>query len=134
MADACAEPAEASDGYLVYRDIHKRLRCWAHLERKAKGLAESLNQPAAAFGKNAHTLLKTLMAAIYQAREGPPGMDLAKEHSALLEAFKRECVRMSTSSHDKARALAVEFFNDWEAILVLSLSKHSWCCTTRICP
>jgi hypothetical protein len=74
------------------------------------------------------------MTAIYQAREGPPGIDLTKEYSALLEAFKRECERMSTSSHDKARALAVEFLNDWDAILVLSLSKHSWCCAIHICP
>lgn len=113
-----------SDGYLVYREISKRLRCWAHLERKAKGLAESLDRPTAAFGKSAHTLLKTLMAAIYQAREGPPGMDLAKEHSALLADFKQKCERMSTSSHKKARALAVEFLNDWETIFVVLRHPH----------
>ena len=30
-----------SDGYRVYRDHKKRLRCWAHLIRKAKGLADT---------------------------------------------------------------------------------------------
>ena len=32
-----------SDGYQVYRKYRNRLRCWAHLIRKAKGLKEALN-------------------------------------------------------------------------------------------
>ncbi|SEH06646.1 IS66 family transposase [Candidatus Venteria ishoeyi] len=47
-----------SDGYKVYREIHKRLRCWAHLLRKAKGIAESLNLEAGTFGKNHKNCLK----------------------------------------------------------------------------
>ncbi|WP_349431146.1 transposase [Methylomarinum sp. Ch1-1] len=35
-----------SDGYTVYRKYLSRLRCWAHLLRKAKGLNESLNRDA----------------------------------------------------------------------------------------
>lgn len=67
-----------SDGYRVYRQFIKRLRCWAHLERKAKGIAESLDKDAAAFGKRTHDLLKVLMDAVYQAREGPPNAALDK--------------------------------------------------------
>jgi hypothetical protein len=121
-----------SDGYLVYREIAKRLRCWAHLVRKAKGLSESLNQEAAAFGKRAHEVLKTLMDAVYQAREGPPGANLEEEYWALLENFSAECdvlslskyERMLDSKHKKARALAVEFLNDWEAIFMVLRYPH----------
>lgn len=61
-----------SDGYQVYRQFRQRLRCWAHLLRKAEGLNQSLNAEARAFGQATHDLLSDLMAAIYQAREGPP--------------------------------------------------------------
>ncbi len=30
-----------SDGWVVYREYANRLRCWAHLIRKARGLSES---------------------------------------------------------------------------------------------
>ena len=33
-----------SDGYRVYRQCLKRIRCWAHLVRKARGLTESYNE------------------------------------------------------------------------------------------
>ena len=39
-----------SDGYMVYRKYAQRLRCWAHLIRKARGLSESLNKEARLFG------------------------------------------------------------------------------------
>jgi hypothetical protein len=61
-----------SDGYCVYRRFQKRLRCWAHLLRKAEGLKESLSTEARAFGEATHGLLSDLITAIYQAREGPP--------------------------------------------------------------
>ena len=55
-----------SDGYQVYRQFQQRLRCWAHLLRKAEGLKQSLNAEARAFGQATHDLLSDLMAAIYQ--------------------------------------------------------------------
>lgn len=114
-----------SDGYQVYREIAKRLRCWAHLERKAKGIAESLDPDAAAFGKRAHKVLKILMKAVYQAREGPPGINLEEKHQDLLEDFKAECEQVREhSKHKKARALAVEFLNDWEAIFMVLRYPH----------
>ena len=30
-----------TDGYQAYRDYARRLRCWAHLLRKAKGLQDN---------------------------------------------------------------------------------------------
>jgi len=114
-----------SDGYVVYRQIAKRLRCWAHLERKAKGIAESLDKEAAAFGRRTHDLLKILMDAVYQAREGPPDAALDKKYAAFLENFKAECARVSAHvCHEKARKLAVEFLNDWEAIFMVLKHPH----------
>jgi hypothetical protein len=40
-----------SDGWQVYRYYLKRLRCWAHLIRKAEGLKDSLDIPARLFGE-----------------------------------------------------------------------------------
>ena len=41
-----------SDGYrVIYRQFLKRIRCWAHLVRKARGLMESYNKESQAFGK-----------------------------------------------------------------------------------
>lgn len=113
-----------SDGYKVYREIVKRLRCWAHLMRKAKGIAESLDQGAAAFGKRAHEVLKILMDAVYQAREGPQGINLEEKYLVLLEDFSAECEQMLDSKHEKARKLAVEFLNDWEAIFMVLRHPH----------
>ena len=51
-----------SDGYLVYRAYKQRLRCWAHLNRKACGLAESVDQEEAQpFGKQAQDALKGIL-------------------------------------------------------------------------
>lgn len=107
-----------SDGYQVYRHFRKRLRCWAHLQRKAKGLKESLNAQARAFGEAADALLDDLIEAIYQAREGPP-QDLTPQFQDRLDAFARLCERHRDSAHKKNRALAREFLNDWEAIWIV---------------
>ena len=57
-----------SDGYAVYRTWKNRLRCWAHLMRKLRGLAESSDCRVAGVGKEMERLMKTLMFAIYAAR------------------------------------------------------------------
>lgn len=61
-----------SDGYGVYRKYKNRLRCWAHLLRKAQGLKESLNQQAQQFGTKTLELLGTLITAVQEARGSPP--------------------------------------------------------------
>lgn len=107
-----------SDGYQVYRQFQQRLRCWAHLLRKAEGLNQSLNAEARAFGQATHDLLSDLMAAIYQAREGPP-VDLTPHFRDRLDAFQQCCEQHRDSAHEKSRALAREFLNDWEAVWIV---------------
>ncbi|MEF8767027.1 IS66 family transposase [Candidatus Accumulibacter contiguus] len=107
-----------SDGYCVYRRFQKRLRCWAHLLRKAEGLKESLSTEARAFGEATHGLLSDLITAIYQAREGPP-VDLTPRFRDRLDAFRRLCEEHRDSAHEKTRALAREFLYDWEAVWIV---------------
>jgi len=105
-----------SDGYRVYRDYVRRLRCWAHLIRKATALQQSLDTAdAQPFGNAASRLLNDLMDAVYQAREGPP-IDLCALYSDRLARFNALCNAYRDCSHEATRALAREFLNDWDAI------------------
>ena len=112
-----------SDGYPVYRRFQKRLRCWAHLLRKAEGLKESLSTEARAFGQATHDLLNELMIAIYEAREGPP-VDLTPRFHERLESFRELCEKHQDSVHKKTRALARELLNDWEAFWIVVVHPH----------
>jgi len=111
-----------SDGYGAYRHYDKRLRCWAHLLRKARGLAESMDATGRAFGQQAVSVLETLMDAIYdwRAQNHPEEhtQALATAHQSLLETFKETCEQYGDSAiqHEKTRNLAREFLNDWAAI------------------
>ena len=107
-----------TDGYQVYRGYDRRLRCWAHLIRKAKGLAESYDQQVRTDGRLLQHFLDTLMNAIYQAREGPNKgeQSIAMAHQQTVENLRVLCLCMKTSSHKKTRELGGEFLNDWEAI------------------
>ena len=104
-----------SDGYLVYRKYAKRLRCLAHLIRKARGLSESLNQSAQQFGEKVLEYLADFIEAIYQARDGPE-RNLKEEFSEELAELKAWCEKHRDSDHEKTRQLAREFLNDWSAI------------------
>jgi len=121
-----------SDGYNAYRDYLKRLRCWAHLERKAEGIAESLNKRAQKFGQVVLRTLKTLMEAVYQerARESP-GEDLEEKYEDLLKEFRLTCEEYKYFAsqkdgkiYEKTQALAREFLNDWEAIFRVLKYPH----------
>ena len=106
-----------SDGLKVYRQYLKRLRCWAHLDRKAKGLSESLDGEARLFGGQVLAIFKILRRAVYQAREEPPGTtNLRRVHGDLLGVLMLACQKHADSSHEKTRALARELLYDWEAI------------------
>jgi hypothetical protein len=107
-----------SDGYRVYRAYTKRLRCWAHLVRKARGLAESLVPSSQRFGQHALDVLQTLMQAVYEARESPGG-DLKAKYQHQLDTFRACCERYQDADHEKTRELAREFLNDWEAIFAV---------------
>jgi len=105
-----------SDGYQVYRNYLKRLRCWDHLKRKAQGLKESLNKDAKEFGEKTLQVLETLRNAVYEARAAPAQEAPAEIHKELLADFKATCQAFANSGHEKTRKLAREFLNDWDAI------------------
>ena len=116
-----------SDGYTVYRDYPRRLRCWAHLKRKAIGLAESYDQSVKDAGQAILEHLNQLMDAIQQAREGPNQgkQSIASQQQATLNALRQLCESTRDSPHAKARALAREFLNDWDAIFRV-LEHPAW--------
>ncbi len=113
-----------SDGLQAYRHFPQRLRCWAHLTRKAQGLIDSFNHEAQAFGQLVQDTFDTLIGAVHAARDGPP-VDLRTLHATLLEDLHAACVRLLGHRHAKTRALAVELWNDWEAIF-RPLDNPAW--------
>ena len=104
-----------SDGWCAYRHFEQRLRCWAHLLRKAQGLIDSYGRETRAFGHQVLDVLKALMAAVYAAREGPP-TDLPTRYAEDLARLRATCAGLQEHTHAKTRALAVELLNDWDAI------------------
>jgi len=116
-----------TDGYQVYREFLKRLRCWAHLVRKAQGLSECYSALPREQGTEVLDTLNTLMDAVYKAREGPPNHkpeSIAADHVQLLGKLRKTCELMSCSKHEKTRALGVEFLRDWEAIFRVLEHPH----------
>jgi transposase len=105
-----------SDGYAAYRNRLLRLRCWAHLHRKARGLAESTDRQVATAGAMMLQLVEDLMRAVFEAREsqGPPP---TVTHAAQIEQLRQLCERHRDASPKALRELAREFLNDWEAIV-----------------
>lgn len=109
-----------TDGWFSYRGYPQRLRCWAHLLRKAQGLVECYDPTGRAFGRLVLGTLETLMVAIDAARDAPPvdgaSLDLPRLHAARLAALQPACIANLGHRHDKTQALAVELTNDWAAI------------------
>jgi transposase len=104
-----------SDGWFSYRGYSQRLRCWAHLLRKAQGLVECCDPQGSAFGHLVRSTLEDLMAAIYAARDGPP-TSLREGQGARLAVLRTAVERHLGHRHSKTSALATEFYNDWDAI------------------
>jgi len=104
-----------SDGYMAYRKYAKRLRCWAHLIRKARGLSESLNREANSFGTKVLETFTLLIKQVYKAREGPD-INLKEDYLLQLTELKKLCEKHKDSKHDKTRKLARELLNDWDTI------------------
>lgn len=100
-----------SDGHKNYRNYPKRLRCHAHLKRKAVGLFESLDEEAKKFGEIALFVL-TLA---YMQVKGKLKKSV-NVYQVALPAFKELCELHTDSPHEKTRQLAVEFLNDWDTI------------------
>jgi hypothetical protein len=109
-----------SDGYWAYREIDWRLRCLAHVIRKAHGLEESLDRQAQRFGRHLLAVIATVIEAVYQARGGaPPDAGLRARYAPLLEELYAQCLRHADSRHEKTRALARELLNDWDTFWVV---------------
>jgi transposase len=113
-----------SDGWSAYRHLPQRLRGWAHLTRKAQGLIESFDREAQTFGRQVQTTFDILIGAIHAARDGPPS-DLPRRHADLLVELHAACERLLGHRHAKTRALAVELWNDWDAIFRV-LENPQW--------
>jgi hypothetical protein len=107
-----------SDGYWVYRELDNRLRCLAHVQRKARGLEESLDRQARGFGAAVNARLQAVMQSVYAAREGPPPTDLRQQHAEELNALWRLCLAHVDVAHEKTRALARELLNDFDTFWV----------------
>ena len=112
-----------TDGWFSYRHYPERLRCWAHLLRKAQGLIECCDPGGSAFGHRVRGDLEAFMRAIYAAREGPP-VDLTHTQRARLNALRRTVEAFAEHPHAATRALAVELLNDWEAIFRVLAHPH----------
>ena len=106
-----------ADGYTVYRTWLNRLRCWAHLLRKARGLEESTDGRVAGVGGEMLAILARLVEAVLSARESPPPGALTDLHSQDIRRLRELCERHRDDGHKKLRELAGEFLNDWEVIL-----------------
>ena len=105
-----------SDGYRAYRHYTKRFRCWAHLTRKAQGCADSASPDISAFGTTLLALLGLCKDGIYEARVNDSTASLLPDFAQELAHIKALCETYQDSPHDKAKALAREFLNDWDAI------------------
>jgi transposase len=113
-----------SDGYRVYRQFLKRIRCWAHLVRKARGLTEAYDKESQAFGQETLDFLNSLMEAIKIARETPPDKPLSEIYQEQLDSYRLVCEKMQSSLHKKTHALAVEMLNDWDVIFTILDHPH----------
>jgi hypothetical protein len=98
-----------SDGYIVYRSYKRRQRCLAHLIRKGIALIDGYDQGAAYFGEWLVRELRGLIHAVAE-QEGEGAFNSIKAR------LKGACLLNEDADVDKARALAREILNDWEAI------------------
>jgi transposase len=106
-----------SDGYGVYRAWENRLRCWPHLLRKLRGLAESSDGRVSGVGQEMEAILKTLMAAIYAARIEPPPEGLPVRYAADIARLQKLCEAHQMDDHPALRSVVREFLYDWKVIL-----------------
>jgi hypothetical protein len=105
-----------SDGYSVYRHLGRRLRCWAHLLRKLKGLAESCDARVADAGQSMLTKLRHLIDGIYRQRAILQKEALTSDYATELALLRALCETHQNDSHDKLRGIAREFLHDWDVI------------------
>ena len=116
-----------SDGYMAYRSTLNRLRCWAHLQRKLCGVAQSTDHHAALGGRAMLNLFECLMKGVFEARDellampaglqhDPPARPVVT-HAKQVEELKALCEKHRYAKHEALCAIAREFLNDWQAIM-----------------
>ena len=113
-----------SDGYAVYRAWTNRLRCWVHLMRKLRGLAESTDRRVAGIGLEMEGLMNTLMDAIYAARSSPPQEALPIIHAKVILRLREICETHRNDLHAVLRGVVREFLYDWDVILRQVAEPH----------
>ena len=106
-----------SDGYGVYRAWVNRVRCWPHLLRKLRGLAESSDARVSGVGQEMEGIMKTLMAAIYAARIDPPPEGLPARYANEIERLRHLCEAHQMDDHSVLHRVVREFLYDWDVIL-----------------
>ena len=106
-----------SDGYVVYRAWKNRLRCWPHLMRKLRGLAESTDRRVAGVGKEMEGLMQTLMDAIYAARIDSPPEGLPVRYAVDIARLRHLCEAHRMDARPALRSVVREFLYDWDVIL-----------------
>jgi hypothetical protein len=92
------------NGYVVYRDFVNRLRCWAHLARKTKGLAESSHQRVAQVGRQLQQHVDELMRAVYAARQAKAKQQPPASHDEQVAAFKQLCQQLPPAARAAGRS------------------------------
>ena len=94
------------------------MRCWAHLLRKLRGLAESTDCRVAGAGSAMLGHFERLKQAVYDARStDPPDPAPVAAMACVIEALRQLCERHRDDRHDKLRELAREFLLDWTVIM-----------------
>lgn len=119
-----------TDGYAAYRARMLRLRCWAHLARKLRGVAESTDRHAAQAGAQMSQSFAQLIKAVFEARDhlaqpppvaklatgSPPALPSAT-HAQSVAKLRQLCEQHRDASHKALREIAREFLNDWDVIM-----------------
>ena len=116
-----------TDGYAAYRARMLRLRCWAHLARKLRGVAESTDRQAAQAGAQMSQSFTHLIAAVFEYRDRlaqPPPLATAPAtalpsttHAQSLARLRQLCEQHRHASHKALREIARELLNDWDVIM-----------------
>eukprot|EP01033_Poteriospumella_lacustris_P018870 gene18870-13607_t len=103
-----------SDGYGAYRSYPRRQRCVAHLIRKGIALIEGYEYAASRFGEWLVREMRTLIHTV--AENGASDAGAPRPVNPILARMKRACLLNKDADGEKARALAREILNDWNAI------------------
>ena len=86
-----------SDGYWAYRDIDQRLRCLAHLIRKAHGLEESFDRRTSASAPRPEGPRDGHRSGLRRPRWRTAAGGLRERHAPLLNALLDACLRQANA-------------------------------------